>query len=137
MRSERVERKCPERSDLVQALCFGAQFRSEVGMRDADQLVDPIANRFQIVGVEVVPDIFDQFLDCQRDFVTAGHEGMRAAAVLWRRSALATDAARIDAFLLQHQARLHAHLMFPSIVQIVFVEKPFVDTKAEIAQLAP
>jgi len=62
---------------------------------------DPIANRFQIVGVEVVPDIFDQFLDCQRDFVRAGHEGMRAAAVLWRRAALATDAARIDAFLLQ------------------------------------
>lgn len=69
---------------------------------------DPIANRFQIVGVEVVPDIFDQFCDCQRDFVRVGHDGTRAAAVLCWRSTVATDAAWIDAFLLQPEACLHA-----------------------------
>ena len=45
-----------------------------------------------------------------------------------------TSSWAISAFVstLQPQARLHAHLMFPSIVQIVFVEKPFGETHLSV-----
>src|SRR5581483_7410499 len=101
---------------------------------DCGDLLDMVLQCGNIAFVDAFRNLVQQFSRFPRCHIAALLKHRWAATVLGRRRPAAADTHRIKWGLLGGNELLDPHLVFPTVGEIVFVQKALIHTKAEVYQ---